>query len=133
MSGYVAGLPAFLGYFAAGLGMLVVFAFIYQAITPQKEMKLVREGNTAATVAFLGTLLGFSLPLASAAEHSVSFVDFLIWTAIGGVLQLLAFGLAALANPGLPKRITDGEVSAGIWSAGIAIIVGLINAACMTY
>lgn len=133
MYGYVSGLPAFLAYFATGIVLLVVFAAVYSLVTPQKEHTLMRSGNSAATTAYLGALIGFSLPLASAAANSVSIVDFVIWAGIGAVIQLLAFGLAAATQRGLATRITSGEMSAGLWAGGIALIVGLLNAACMTY
>ena len=133
MNGYVAGLPAFLAYFGSGIVLLVVFAAIYSLITPQKEFSLIRAGNSAAATAYTGALLGFSLPLASAASNSVSIVDFVIWAAIGGILQLVAFGIASLTQKGLSARIVNGEIAAGIWAAGVALVVGLLNAACMTY
>lgn len=133
MYGYVAGLPAFLAYFGSGIVLLFIFATLYSLVTPQKELTLVRAGNSSAATAYLGALLGFSLPLASAAANSVSIVDFAIWAAIGAVIQLLAFGLAALLHKDLPTRITNGEMSAGLWAGGIALVVGLLNAACMTY
>ena len=133
MYGYVAGLPAFLAYFGSGLLLLVVFAALYSLVTPHKELTLIRAGNSTAAVAYLGALVGFSLPLASAAANSVSIVDFVIWAAIGGIIQLLAFGIAVLTQPGLSRRITDGETGAGLWTGGVALVVGLLNAACMTY
>lgn len=133
MYGYVAGLPAFLAYFGSGILLLFVFATLYSLVTPQKEITLVRSGNCAAAAAFLGALIGFSLPLASAAANSVSIIDFVIWAAIGAIIQLLAFGLAALLQKGLAARITGGEIAAGLWAGGLALVVGLLNAACMTY
>ena len=115
MFGYVAGLPAFLAYFATGLGSLAAF------------------GNATAVVACLGAILGFSLPLASAAANSVSLIDFLIWALVGAVVQAVAFALACLTMKGLPERITRGEMAAGLWSAGISLAIGMLNAACMTY
>jgi len=133
MFGYVAGLPAFLAYFATGLVALGLFSWLYSALTPQHELTLIRFGNTAAVVAFLGAILGFSLPLASAAANSVSIVDFVIWATIGALVQAIAFGVACLGMNGLPRRITADETAAGLWSAGISIGVGMLNAACMTY
>jgi putative membrane protein len=133
MNGYVAGLPAFLAYFGSGVVLLVVFALVYSAITPQREFRLIREGNTAAATAYLGALVGFSLPLASAAANSVSIVDFVIWAVIGAVLQLIAFAVAAMTQKELSKRIDAGEMAAGVWAGGIALVTGMLNAACMTY
>lgn len=133
MYGYVAGLPAFLAYFGCGAILLVAFGLLYALVTPQREFSLIRQGNTAAATAYLGALIGFSLPLASAAAHSVSLVDFAIWAMIGGVIQLLAFSVAAITQKQLATRITQGDMSAGLWAGGIALVVGLLNAACMTY
>jgi putative membrane protein len=133
MYGYVAGLPAFLAYFGSGIVLLVLFSVVYSMITPQREFSLIKEGNSAAATAFIGALVGFGLPLASAAANSVSIVDFVIWAAVGAVIQLLAFGVAAIAQKNLATRISQGEVSAGLWAGGIALVVGLLNAACMTY
>jgi putative membrane protein len=133
MNGYVAGLPAFLAYFGSGAVLLVVFALVYSAITPQHEFRLIRAGNTAAATAYLGALVGFSLPLASAAANSVSIIDFVIWAVIGAVLQLIAFAVAAMSQKELSKRIDAGEMAAGVWAGGIALVTGMLNAACMIY
>lgn len=133
MYGYVAGLPAFLAYFGSGIVLLGAFATLYTLVTPHKEITLMRAGNCAAATAFVGALIGFSLPLASAAANSVSLVDFVIWAAIGAVIQLLGFGLAALLLKGLPTRISNGEMCGGLWAGGVALVIGLLNAACMTY
>ncbi|EJT01724.1 DUF350 domain-containing protein [Rhizobium sp. CCGE 510] len=133
MLDYVAGLPAFLGYFAVGLGAYAVFAVIYTFLTPQKEVQLIRAGNLAAVTAFLGALVGFSLPLASAAANSVSIIDYMIWAAIGILAQILAFYIANFTMPDLHEKITADNIAAGIWGGGIALVVGILNAACMTY
>ncbi|MEM7567206.1 MAG: DUF350 domain-containing protein [Pseudomonadota bacterium] len=133
MFGYVAGLPAFLAYFVAGTVILVVFASVYALATPHKELTLIKGGNGAAVLAYLGAILGFSLPLASAAANSVSVIDFILWALIGAVVQIAAFFVASATMSDLPGRITRGEMSAGAWAAGIALAVGILNAACMTY
>ncbi|ANP89373.1 DUF350 domain-containing protein [Rhizobium leguminosarum] len=74
MLDYVAGLPAFLGYFAVGLAAYGVFAVIYTFLTPQKEVQLIRAGNLAAV-----TARHFSGALASAAASRVSSVDSSSW------------------------------------------------------
>ena len=133
MYGYVSGLPAYLAYFGTGAALIIAFALLYSLVTPHREFSLVRDGNVAAATAWLGAMVGFSLPLASAAANSVSIVDFIIWAAIGGIVQLAAFGIAAAAQKGLSARITAGETAAGLWAGGVALITGLLNAACMTY
>ncbi|GAA3072250.1 DUF350 domain-containing protein [Rhizobium viscosum] len=133
MLDYVAGLPAFLGYFAIGIAALGVFSVIYTWLTPQEEVQLIRAGNLAAVTAFLGALVGFSLPLASAAANSVSVVDYIIWAVIGILAQIFAYYIANFTMTDLHKKITAGNIAAGIWGGGIALVIGILNAACMTY
>ncbi|MBY3190747.1 DUF350 domain-containing protein [Rhizobium leguminosarum bv. viciae] len=133
MLDYVAGLPAFLGYFAVGLAAYGVFAVIYTFLTPQKEVQLIRAGNLAAVTAFLGALVGFSLPLASAAANSVSIVDYIIWAVVGILAQILAYYIANFTMTDLHEKITADDIAAGIWGGGIALVIGILNAACMTY
>jgi putative membrane protein len=133
MYGYVAGLPGFLAYFGSGVVLILLFSAVYSMVTPQREFTLIKEGNCAAATAFIGGLIGFSLPLASAAANSVSIADFIIWAVIGAIVQLFAFGVAAATQSGLATRITQGNMAAGLWAGGIALVVGLLNAACMSY
>lgn len=133
MFDYVAGLPAFLAYFGIGVAAYVVFVGIYITITPHREIELIRGGNVAAVVAFLGALLGFSLPLASAASHSIGYIDFAVWALVGLVLQILAYFVANFTMQRLHEKISNGEMAAGLWGAGVALLVGILNAACMTY
>lgn len=133
MAGYVLGLPDFLIYFVSGIGLLAVFGVVYTFLTPHNELKLIRSGNVSAVMAFLGALLGFTMPLSSAATHSVNLVDFLIWSLVGLVMQLFAFGIACLTFKGLSKAIDDNNHAAGAWAGGIGLLVGLINAASMSF
>ena len=133
MFGYVQTLSLFLAYFALGLALLAAFAGVYAAVTPHKEMALIRDGNGAAAIGYLGAIFGFSLPLASAAANSVTLVDFAVWAVIAMVVQILAFFVARATMDDLSGRIARGEVAGGAWAGGIAVAVGLLNAACMTY
>jgi putative membrane protein len=123
---------AFLTYFGAGLGVMFVAATIVLLVTPHSEIKLIRAGNTAAAIAFGGSLVGLALPVHSAISHSVSLLDALIWGLVAAVVQVLAFLVARIASGTLSKQIDDNVVSAGIFSAAIAISMGLVNAAAIT-
>lgn len=123
---------AFLTYFGVGLGVLFVAATIVLLVTPHSEIRLIRAGNTAAAVAFGGSLIGLALPVHSAISHSVSLLDAVIWGLVAAVVQVLAFLVARIASGTLSKQIDDNVVSAGIFSAAIAISVGLVNAAAIT-
>lgn len=129
----LAGVPAFLAYFALAILILLIFIRIYTWVTPHDELALIRENNSAASLAFGGALIGFSLPLSSAITHSLSLLDCALWGSIALIVQVLTFFVLRVALKQLPERIIQGEMAAGITSAAVAISVGFINAASMSY
>lgn len=133
LSQSLAGLPAFLSYFATAIGLLLLFLAAYVFITPYREITLIREGNTAAAASLGGALLGFVLPLASAIAHSVSLIDMAIWGLIALVIQLLVYLGARLLLPGLERAIPTGQVATGVFLGALSLAIGILNAACMSY
>ena len=128
----LSGLVPFLSYFVPALVLVMCFGAVYSRLTPHNEFALIKAGNSAAAIAFGGSLIGFVLPLCTAIVHSVSLLDFLIWGLIALIVQLLTFCVVRLFIPGLSKRISDGQVAAALFVALSSVAVGLVNAACMT-
>ena len=126
---------SFLLYFVLAISALILFKVVYTRITPHDEWKLIKEEqNTASAVAFGGAIIGFALALSSAISNSVSLADFLVWAIVALVAQSVAFAIVRyLFMPKIVARIEQNEVSAGIILGAVAIAVGLINAASMTY
>jgi len=129
----LATLPSFIAFFAVGIAISLVFVAIYSAVTPHHEFTLIRAGNASATIAFGGALIGFGLPLGSAVVHSLNLLDMVVWGVVALLVQLLAYLTARLCDPRLSARIVGGDISAGIFVATIALSVGILNAACITY
>ncbi len=129
------GLMNFSLYFFVSLVLLLTFKYVYTLITPHDEWKLVKEQkNTSAALGLAGAIIGFALALGSAASHSVSLPDFVIWAVVALVAQTLAFALVRfILMPRLVQRIEDNEIPAGIILGGTSVAVGILNAACMTY
>ena len=71
------GLVPFLIYVGLSLGMILVYVAVYTLATAHDELALIRADNVAAAVAFGGSMLGFALPLASAAMHTRALAEFL--------------------------------------------------------
>ena len=126
------GLPAFLTYFAVAIILLLLFGVLYTRLTAHDEFALIRQGKSAAAVGLGGSLVAFVLPLCSAIVHSVSLVDFVIWGLIAMVIQIATFFAVRVLLPNLSQRISNDEMSAGLFVALTSIAVGAINAACMT-
>ncbi|MDE1168350.1 MAG: DUF350 domain-containing protein [Pseudomonas sp.] len=128
-------LTAVLGFVIYLLGAAIflgVFQFIYTRMTPHKEFELIRENNIAAAIALGGAVVGFAIPASNVITYSVSLLDFVIWAAIAGVVQLLGFFVTSLVLKGVSARIARGEIATGIYVAAVAISIGMLNAACMT-
>lgn len=123
---------AFLTYFGLGLAVLIAAAAIVTLVTPHRDITLIRQGNVAAAIAFAGSLIGIALPLHAAISHSVSLTDALIWGAVAAAIQVVAYLIARLVSGRISSQITENVSAAGVFSAGVAIAVGLINAAAMT-
>jgi len=129
----LAGLPAFLSYFAAAIGLLALFLLIYVLMTPYREITLIRQGNTAAAASLSGAVLGFVLPLASAIAHSVGLADMAIWGLVALIIQLLVYLAARLLLPDLARDVPAGKVATGVFLGALSLAIGMLNAACMTY
>jgi putative membrane protein len=129
----LAGLPAFAAYFVVTLLLLGVFLAVHVRITPYAEIKLIREGNLAASASLSGAVIGFVLPLASAVENSGSIIDMLVWALIALLVQLLAYFLVHQLLPHLPRDVADGKLASGVFLGAIAVSFGLLNAACISY
>jgi putative membrane protein len=123
---------SFIVYFMTGLAYVLVFSFIYIKVTPYSELQLIRVGNVAASISFSGALIGYAFPLSKAIEQSDSAIDLFVWATIGLSVQLLTFRFLHIFMPELSRKIPENAISHGVILAAISIVVGLLNAACMT-
>lgn len=129
---FLAGIPFLLLHFGLTLAMLALGAVIYLLLTPYPEIKMIRDGNIAASISFAGVLVGLAIPLAFAMAASVNAFDIIVFGAVTIVLQLLAYRITDLVLRDLPKRIVDGEISAAIMLVGIKLSISAINAAAVS-
>ena len=129
----LSGLDDFAIYAGLSIAFVYVYLITYMWLTPYDELKLIKDGNTAAALSLGGSLLGFTFPLAAAIEHSVNIVDMLIWALIALVVQLLVYLLVRTTLLNVSRRIPEGQVASGIVLAAVSVSAGLLNAACMTY
>ena len=119
-------------YFIVSLALVALFIAIYTAVTPYREIRLIRDGNTAAAISLGGAVIGYSIPLATAVEQSGSLLDMLVWSAVALVAQLAAYFATRLVLPRLALDVNDGKLASAVFLAALSIAVGLLNAATMT-
>lgn len=129
---YSAGVIAHLMYFGVAIAAVLVFVAIYVAVTPHREFRLIRQGNTAAAISLGGALLGYTIPLAKAVSQSEGIEDMLVWAGVALVAQLIAYGVTRLILPKLSSDVTEGRVAPAIFLAACSVCIGLLNAAAMT-
>jgi putative membrane protein len=126
------GLPWFLAYMGTAVALTLVYVVIYMWVTPHDEIKLIRENNLAASLAFAGSLIGFCLPLGSAIANSVALMDCAVWGLIAVFVQIAIFFAVRLPVPKISERIEKGEMASGLWLGSASLAGGILNAASMT-
>ncbi len=130
---FLTGAIAFTLAFLAAGGFALVFTALYRLVTPHDEGKLIREGNLAAAVALGGAVIGYVIPLASALTQTHSLVEFAAWALLAGLIQIVSFwAVRRIAMPDVSARIERGDVASALFLLTVSVVVGMINAACMT-
>ena len=128
----LAGLPAFVAYFCTAFIAVVIYLFIYTRVT-HDEFELIRKNVPGAAVALGLSLLGFTLPVASAIAHAANLLDCAVWSVIALVVQIIIFFVVRVPVPDLSRRIANGEIAPAIWLGLASLAGGTLNAAAMTY
>lgn len=121
---------AFAAYFCAAVALTAAFVLIYVWTTPHNEFRLMREGNGAAALGLTGATLGFVIPLALVISVSGSLMEATIWGAGALLVQAIGQFAARLMLPNLTSDISAGKFSAAIVQTGIALSLGILQAAC---
>jgi putative membrane protein len=115
------GALQFLLYFGMAAVVLVVFKFVYQLVTPYNEMKLIRDGCVPAGITLSAAMIGFAIPVAKSISQATTPVEFLIWAALAGLLQIVAFVIVrSLLVKDLAARIERGELSVAIYLGSVS-------------
>lgn len=127
-----AAFPNFVRYVVVGFALMGVFLVVYSRITPWRDFALIRAGNSAAAIALVGALLGFSLPLANTIANSTSLTDVVLWALVALGVQVAVHVVMRLMLPQLKAAIEGDQAAAGIAAGGFAACFGLVNAACLT-
>ena len=91
----ISELISFSKYFFIAAILIGTYVIIYIIITPHAEIKLIRENNPSAAVAFSGSLMGFSLPIAIIIANSSILISCLVWGIIALLTQISVFLLRA--------------------------------------
>lgn len=127
----ISSLPAFAAYFATAVGLLAIFLALYVFVTPYSELRLIREGNTAAAISLAGAIIGYAMPIAVSVAVSHNIGAMIGWGVVACVVQLLAYIVARFALPQINSNIPQGKVASGIFLASLSLGIGILNAGCI--
>ena len=120
-----------LGNFAmyVGMSLLMLWAFVclYIKTTPYHEIEHMHQGKLAPTYALMGAMVGFLLPLLSLSFNSINIIDFAVWAALAGIVQLALFKVLYCVIPMFTYDESD-NIAVGVFYACSAVCVGLIVA-----
>ena len=133
MSASLQGLADFLLFFGAGVLLVALYLALYTLATAHNEFALIRRNVISAAVALGFSLIGFTLPLASAIVHAQNLLDCLVWGLVALAVQILAYWLVRAMLPDLSQRIAAGEMGAALFLGAASLAAGIVNAAAMTY
>jgi putative membrane protein len=122
----------FILYFVVSICLLTAFMISYERLTPYRELQEIRAGNVAAAISFMGATLGFTFPLIATVFYTHSILEMLKWAVITGVVQMLVF-LVLQKVQDMGTQVHKGNVASGIMLGGLSIVMGMINAICISY
>jgi putative membrane protein len=123
--------PAILNYvlhLATAIALVLAFFVVYTRVTPYDEILLIRQGNCAAAVSLGGTLLGFSVTIASALMHTDDYYEFCAWAALAMLIQVLVFVIASRLLRMSKDQIEANNLGFGTLLGAISLSIGLVNA-----
>ena len=123
----------YLAYLGAGIGLWALSVLVYLWVTPIHELQLVRAGNVAAALSLSGAAFGLALPLASLAEHAVGLADMVLWAVPSLALQVLFYVVAGRWKHAVAQMIGTDNRAVGALAGTVAVCLGVISAACLTY
>ena len=129
----VADLPYFVACLGIALFLFTLGLAAYVALVARRDMRLLAEGNLATAAGMTGAFIGFALPLASAVIRSEALLDMLVWGGVALAAQMLVLVGLRLMLSSLVRRMRDGQVASGVFLGAVAVSVGILNAACLTY
>jgi putative membrane protein len=110
----------------------MAFFVIYTRITPYNEVALIRQGNHAAALSLGGTLIGFSLTIASALLHTPDYNQFLGWAGGAMLVQVLVFHVATRLLNMSKDQIEANNAAFGGLLGALSISIGLVNAGAIS-
>lgn len=128
---FVAGFPIMVLQLAITLTLFAIGMVVFAALSPWKEAGLVRDRNLSATVTLSMAGAGLALTLAANLGAAASVGEVLLWGTAAVIIQLLLFRTCDLVFKGLPPRIRENDMPAGVFLGSLRLAMALMLAAAL--
>jgi putative membrane protein len=122
------GFPYLIFYLLIVTAIFLIGVIIYTRLTPHNELKLVQEGNMAASIHFSSLIISLTLPLSACLVNRFSLFDVALWGTTSLFLQLFLFRLTDAVFKGMPERIVNNETAPALVLASFKIAGSIILA-----
>jgi len=126
------GLPVLFLHTITTFLLLAAGVWLYEKVTPYRELELIRQGNLAASVTFAGAILGMAIPLAFAMNASVSLLDLAVWGIVTVVLQIVAFFVLDMTLKDVRSKIEANDLPSAVIMMAVKLAVGAVTAAAVS-
>ena len=132
LTAFFTSFPITLLHALVTLFMLYLGSVIYAWLTPYKEVKQIREGNSAAAVSYGGVIFSLAVPLAVSMAQSTSLREIVIWGGATIVLQLFIFRMVDIFFlGGLPEAVSEDEMPAAVLLVAAKLGASIVLAAAV--
>jgi len=112
--------------------LLGIFFLVYTKATPFDEVAMIHAGNPAAALSLGGALIGFSLTLGSSIVHNATLMEVVTWALVAMLVQIVVYVLLSRLMQTLRSQLEGGNVAVGGFVGAVALVAGIINAACLS-
>ncbi|MGM9924374.1 MAG: DUF350 domain-containing protein [Bacillus sp. (in: firmicutes)] len=126
----------FLAHAGTGLALIVLGLVAFALTTKFSEKKLISEGNMAVALKLWGKAIGLAIIIYTVWSNSVSLLDAILWGLVGIVVQVAVYLIVELLlRPSIDveKKVEEGNMAMGFSLFSMAIVVGIVVAASLTY
>ncbi|MEE6449597.1 DUF350 domain-containing protein [Gottfriedia acidiceleris] len=124
-------------YLGSGLILLFVGFLAFTFTTKMSEQKLILEdGNIAVALKLAGKLVGLAIVIMSAAKYSVNYSDFIIWSLVGIIAQMVTYWVAEFVlfpKISFVKKVEEGNIAVATLLFTLSVTVGLLISGSISY
>lgn len=124
-------------YLGSGLILLFIGFLAFTFTTKMSEQKLILEdGNIAVALKLAGKLVGLAIVIMSAAKYSVNYGDFIIWSLVGIIAQMVTYWIAEFIlfpKISFAKKVEEGNIAVAALLFTLSVTVGLLISGSISY